>query len=1693
MSLDAADATDFDLTSHTQAPSWQQTQANIDAIKLLRQIIAEGRPATPAEQARLAKFTGWGASPDAFRPEKRRGHVNDYTYKTVRELLGDEWDAARRSTINAHYTPIALARGMWDLAARLGYQTGQPALEVGCGTGIFIGTAPDIAAMTGVELDPTTAQLARLLYPSARIINSAIEQCSIDDDSFALAIGNVPFANIKPHDRRRPGHSLHNYCILRALDAVAPGGHVIVLTSRYTLDATGRRSREALAERANLLTAIRFPSGAFQDVAGTKAIIDLVVFRKRRAGEASNADEWIGSNPVELPRASGHGHADVPINDWFAAHPELILGEVVAGRGQYANDELLVVDGAQGRGWPTRFAELAATVEFPEATTAAAVETTERIVVDLGSRAQAGMLTVVDGRPVRLTDRHGTSVPFDVADGDRPEFEALCTLRDIALHVLHVQRPDRYDPTALAAGQQELRERYDAYTARFGPVNRFTWAGGKATKVVDDEERPSPRRYPRMGGFRTDPFWSVVAALEVFDDETGEVVELAPIFTRRIVNGAVRPERADTVADAVGIVLADTGGIIVSEVGKLVGKPLADVLAEMQATGIAYRDPVTNEWIEAAAYLSGNVRAKHAAAVAAAATDPKVLVNVDALAAVLPEWLTAGEIDVRLGAPWIDAPIVEQFLASLVGHFGQFRVDHVSAVGFSKWKVDGGKAKQVASARQVWGTGRLHVFELVEACLNQRLVEVYDTVDTEWGEKRVLNTAETAAAREKQAELQEQFATWLWSDPQRTTQLEREYNERFNSLVAPRYSGAHLTVPELADGFTPYPHQLAAAWRVAVDGSSLIAHPVGRGKTLTSGIIALTLRRLGRARKPLFVVPNGLVEQAVREIGQRTPGARILAVSDELGTKAERARLTSTCAAGDWDLVVMPMTTFGMIPLSPAGQAAYLSSVIEEFETAIAAAEAAGTGRDYTVKELEKAKARIEAKHAQLLAAERKDGGLWFEDLGVDCLLVDELHNYKNREIITGIQAARLSGAKRSEDLAAKLAWLRAAGAEVPLVGFTATPVSNSISEMWVMSSYIRPDLLVDMGVDSFDAWAAMFASTVTMFEMTPDGSGFRTVERFARFANLPELCRMWLTHTDTLPADRTGRPNVTRTAVAVPGTDTLKGILDDLVERYKGARERKVTDALVRYAHRRLDGGYLDGTSEKEQQRRRLFEAIVAGGNQFDVRVDNVLGVTADGRMAATDPRLVDAVPDGPTKLDEVAAQVIARYHAQADRRYLDDRGQPSERAGSFQLVACDFGTPGGKSWALYDELARLLTAGGIPRGEIRFAQDAKGEAQRSALWAACRDGRVRVLIGSVETCGVGVNVQTRLSALHRVNPHWKPALFEQLDGRIDRPGNQNTDVEILNYVTEASFDGFMYGGVARKAGFLAQLASGQATDRVMFITDVDDNVITFEELKALASGNPLVLRKAEIDANVAKLQRRRSVWRSEQGRRTWAAQQARRAANQHQEKARDLRRIVDAINLDDDKTIINYLPAESDDEANATFRAELVALTKKDANAPSWSRKSTEIEVHALRLRIHETVGVNASVEVRNRQSYSWATMIDLPRLAKLQSPIDGLRRWVAGLPKTLTGLEQMAASSTADADTIAAAVEEVWPFEAELATALAEQAEVNALLAEETRPAEPETVEGVVEAMAGGDPLIAAALTDVFAVAGFAPRAA
>lgn len=1503
--------------------------SNMTALRTLRAVQAEGRPATPSEQDALARWTSWGALKTIF-DEQQRVHARD----ELRELLSpEEFKQARHTILNAHYTDPRLVDAIWSAVEGLGFTSGH-VLEPGAGAGTFLGLAPKGAKMVGVELDGVSADIAGLLYPSATVRHESFADTHLPRGSFEAAVGNVPFGAYALHDRlHNPNrHTIHNHFILKSMDLVRPGGVVAVLSSRFTMDSLDASARREMYDRADLVTAIRLPTGAHFDLAGTEAVTDLLVFRVRPDGVPPGDSTWL-----QTTRRLMHDEHDQPaelaINAFFDINPHLVLGELGVGHGMHGSETLTV----------TR--EGSAVVEFGEVLASQVAQAKDRLgfTVDPDAEARAALLeglsaapTVVaeagdatrfegflrwDGENDRFTSLvGGVHRPVEVPQAQKRPLRALLDLRDTQLALLEHEAASEQGSASLDSLRTRLNEQYDAFVERYGPIN--TVKVTESTRVDRNGDPVRTRRKPAvMKTFDLDPFAGAVRGLEMYDEDTN-TAEKAAVFTKRVINRAEVATHADTAADALAIVLDSQGVVRLDAIADLLDTTPED--ARVQLGDLVFDDPSTEVVVPRAEYLSGNVRQKLRDAQEAALEWPEMRANVEALSKVIPRDLTPGEITAQLGAVWIPAEDVQSFLREISKDTAVV-VEHP---GGAQWNVRGGNRHAVA-VQSTWGTERMNAFLIAERMMEQKTIVVTDAfTDADGRERRVINPVETAAAQEKAEQLAERFSEWVWEEPARAERLCEEYNETFNCLALRDYTedGERLTLPGLSATFTPHPHQRTAVARMISEPSVGLYHGVGAGKTAEMVMGSMELKRLGLVDKPCVVVPNHMLEQVSREWMQLYPRARLLAASSEDLRGDRRQHFVGRAAMGDWDGIVLTHKAFESLPVAKETEVKYVDAEVERLRAARDRARAADMS-SFTVQQIERQVTALEEKLKAKMDRPR-DRGLTFEQTGIDYLVVDELHLFKNLGIASNIPGVNRDGSQRASDLDMKINWLRARAEDLSveggynrprvMTGATATPIANSVAEAWVMQHYLRPDLLEDTGITDFDSWAATFGTLATELELTPEG-GYKQKTRFARFDNLPELLRMWHVSADVKTAEQLQL----RIPEVAPRADGQRGPETVVVP---------ASPELTQFM------GHL-------AQRAELLRNSSAPRGKGE---DNMLVVTSDGRKAALDLRMLDRSQHEPvastaSKVDYAAARIHRIWQEHREDVFAvnpgTDQEHPHPAPGGLQIVFADLGTPGtghGESapWSFYGELRDQLVAKGMDPARIKFVQDANNNEKKARLFASCREGHVDVLIGSTETMGVGTNVQVRAVALHHMDCPWRPADVEQREGRILRQGNQNPEIQILRYVTEGSFDAFSWQTVERKQRFISQMMHG-STDARGGEDLTSGQTLSYSEVKALASGNPLIMERAQAEQDVTKLERlSRAHARNQQQRQGVIA-------STHRDED-ELRKLVPAVE--------SLIASRADTHGDA-FRALVQGQPALD-RASAGEMLAQEITPHAARL---------------------------------------------------------------------------------------------------------------------------------------------
>ena len=1362
----------------------QKFACNIEAIRTLQAIETEGRSATPEEQTVLSQYVGWGGLADAFDPDKD-SWAREYTQ--LKELLTpEEYAAARASTLNAHYTSPTVIRAIYDAVEQMGFTTGN-ILEPSMGVGNFFGMLPESmqgSRLYGVELDSITGRIARQLYPEANITVAGFETTS-QRDFYDLAVGNVPFGNYKVNDKayNSLGFSIHNYFFAKALDQVRPGGVVAFVTSRYTMDSKDSSARKYLAQRADLLGAVRLPNNAFKANAGTEVVSDILFLQKLER-PIDREPEWVqvGQTPEGFT-----------VNQYFVDHPEMILGELSAESTQYGREDV-TVDPIEG-------ADLAGQLKEATAKIQGRYVAAERAETELDEGASHILpadpnvknfsYTVVDGEVYYR--ENSVMTPVELSGDAKERVKGMVELRGIVNELIVYQLED-FPDADIAAKQAELNAAYDAFTAKYGLLN--------------------DRKNGRL--FEDDSSYYLLCSLENLD-ENGKLKSKADMFTKR----TIRPERTvthvDTPAEALAVSIGEKGRVDLSYMAELLGTPEEFERITGELRGVIFKDPSEDVsdpeagWQTADEYLSGNVRNKLQIARLAAANDPTFAVNVEALTKAQPKELEASEIDVRLGATWISPDIIQKFMNETfqIPFYLRYAIRVKFSPATAEWRIEGKTktGRNDVMAYETFGTARASAYKILEDTLNLRDARVYDTVEDDSGKpKRVLNKKETMLAGQKQQAIKDAFANWVWQDPQRREALVRQYNELFNSTRPREYDGSHIHFVGMNPEITLREHQRNAIAHVLYGGNTLLAHEVGAGKTFEMAASAMEAKRLGLCQKSLFVVPNHLTLQWAQEFLHLYPSAKLLVASKKDFETANRKKFCARIATGDYDAVIIGHSQFEKIPLSFERQERIIQEQIDEIQGGIAELKHS-SGEKFTVKQMEKSRKQLEMKLEKLRAAERKDDVITFEELGVDRLFVDESHSFKNLFLVTkmrNVAGLSTSEAQKSSDMFGKCRYMDELTGGRGVVFATGTPVSNSMVELFTVMRYLQYGTLQQKNLIHFDCWASTFGETTTSIELAPEGTGYRARTRFAKFFNLPELMTMFKEVADIKTSDQLHLP--------VP--------------------EAKFETVLVKPSE-----------IQKEMVQSLSERAGKINAGMVDASEDNMLCVTNDGRKIGLDQRLMNPLlPDDPNSKLNVCVRNVLRIweEGKADRL--------------TQLLFCDLSTPKGDGQLnVYDDVKKKLLAAGVPESEVAFIHTADTEAKKKELFSKVRTGQVRILLGSTAKMGAGTNVQDRLVAVHHLDVGWKPSDMTQRNGRIIRQGNRNKTVQIYNYVTEGTFDAYLFQTLENKQRFIGQIMTSKSP--VRSCEDVDEQVLSYAEVKALCAGNPLIKEKMNLDVEVAKL----------------------------------------------------------------------------------------------------------------------------------------------------------------------------------------------------------------------------------------------
>ena len=1351
-------------------------KANIEAIRLLQTLDAEQRQATAEEQEVLSRYVGWGGIPQAF-DEKNADWSKEYA--ELKSLLpADEYSEARASTLNAFYTSPTVIKAMYEALSNMGLSKGN-VLEPSCGVGNFMGLVPESMEnikMYGVELDSVSGRIAQQLYQKNKIAVQGFETMQFPDSFFDCVVGNVPFGNYKVPDKRYDRHNflIHDYFIAKSLDLVRPGGVVAVVTSSGTMDKKDSSVREYLANRADLVGAIRLPNNAFQRNANTSVVADILFLQKRDRAAVERA-EW-----VDL----GTTLEGYPINQYFAQHPEMVLGEITTESTQYGKQETTVkpIEGADlAQQLKAAVENIHAEITEPEITDDELDQNAEPLPAD--PNVKNFSYTNVDGQVYYRENSYMNKVDLPAVTAER--VLGMIALRETTQKLLDCQLHDGTD-AEVELLQGKLKDQYKRFKAQYGLIN------STANKRA----------------FRQDSSYCLLASLEILDEDKN-LKRLADIFTKRTIRKPEPVTSVDTPSEALALSIGEKAKVDVPFMAELCGKTEQEVTEEL--AGVIFRNPVTQAWVTADEYLSGNVREKLATAETFAANHPEYQVNVEYLKRVQPKDLNASEIEVRLGANWIKAEYITDFMEQVFKTPSYYIGSSIKAT-YSEisgaWNISG-KSLDRSNPRvtNTYGTMRVSGYRLLEDALNLRDTKIYDTVYEDGKERRVLNKKETMLAQQAQETIRDAFKQWIFKDLDRREELCKVYNERFNAIRPREYDGSHIKFVGMTPEISLMPHQKNAVAHILYGNNTLLAHCVGAGKTFQMIAAGMESRRLGLAQKNLYVVPNHLTEQWGADFLRLYPNANVLVATKKDFEPSNRKKFCSRIATGDYDAIIIGHSQFERIPLSPERQKSMIERQIQDITFAIAEAKAEDDGKSFTVKQMEKTKKTLQAKLQKLNDQSRKDDVVTFEQLGVDRLFVDESHFYKNMFLYTkmrNIAGIAQTDAQKSSDMFAKCQYLDEITGGKGVTFATGTPVSNSMVELYTIMRYLQYDTLQKLHLGHFDSWAASFGETVTAIELSPEGTGYRAKTRFARFFNLPELISLFKESADVQTADMLNLP--------VPEAEYINEVLKP------SETQQEMVSSFADRAER------------------------VRNGN-VDPRTDNMLKITNDGRKLALDQRLInDLLPDEP----ESKVNLCVENAYQVWEESTHDK--------STQLIFCDLSTPKADgTFNVYDDVREKLVAKGIPREEIAFIHEANTETKKAELFAKVRSGQVRILLGSTPKLGAGTNIQDRLIALHHLDCPWKPSDLEQQEGRILRQGNRNQKVKIFRYVTENTFDSYMWQILENKQKFISQIMTSKSPVRAC--DDVDDTALTYAEIKALATGNPYIKEKMDLDIQVSKL----------------------------------------------------------------------------------------------------------------------------------------------------------------------------------------------------------------------------------------------
>ena len=1375
--IDKTGAVNFHITDDALGigTAKEKFRRNVEAIRTLEKIESENRIATPEEQEILSQYVGWGGLADAF-DESKSAWANEY--QELKGLLSEqEYASARESTLNAHYTSPAIIRSIYDALDKMGFEKGN-VLEPAMGIGNFFGMMPEKmqeSRLYGVELDGITGRIAKQLYPNADIKITGFEKTDYPNDFFDVAIGNVPFGQYKVADKQydKQNFFIHDYFFAKTLDKVRPGGVVAFVTSKGTMDKKSPEVRKYFAQRAELLGAVRLPNTAFKENAGTEVTSDIL-FLKKRDRVMDLEPDWVHLSEDEN---------GIAMNSYFAEHPEMIVGKMEMVSGPYGMESTCMSDTTRpfAQQLQEAISHIDGEIEAVELDELADELADATIPADPDVKNYS--YTLVDDKVYYRENSIMKSVDMSASMQER--IKGMVGIRNCTQELINLQL-EEYPDTVIKEKQAELNSLYDAFSKKHGLINSQT----------------------NKRAFNQDSSYCLLCSLEKLDEE-GNFKGKADMFTKRTIKKAEVVTSVDTASEALAVSLSEKARVDLDYMAELTGKDVDTVKEEL--TGIIFQNPLTDQWETADEYLSGNVRDKLETAKVYAESHTEYAVNVQALTQVQPKELDASEIEVRIGATWIDPKYIEDFMRETFETPQHLLDRNVVGVQYSdvtgQWNIKGKNADYGNSlVNMTYGTSRRNAYTILEDSLNLKDSRVYDTIEEDGKEKRVLNKKETTIASQKQEAIREAFKDWVFRDPERRQVLVAKYNQLFNSTRPREYDGSHLKFPGMTPDIELKPHQKNAVAHVLYGDNTLLAHCVGAGKTFEMTAAAMESKRLGLCQKSLFVVPNHLTEQWASDFLRLYPGANILAATKKDFEPANRKKFCSRIATGDYDAVIIGHSQFEKIPLSQERQVAIIERQIDEIELAIAQAKA-DNGERYTIKQMEKSRKSLLTRLEKLNDASRKDNVVTFEQLGVDRLFVDESHNYKNLFLYTkmrNVAGIAQSEAQKSSDMFAKCQYLDELTGGKGVTFATGTPISNSMTELYTNMRYLQYGTLQKLGLGHFDSWASSFGETQTAIELAPEGTGYRAKTRFAKFFNLPELIALFKESADIQTPDMLNLPvpEAEYENVVLKPSEYQKDMVASLAERAEAVRDRQV----------------------------QPYE-------------DNMLKITNDGRKLALDQRLInDMLPDDENSKASTCVEKAFEIWEQTKEQK------------STQLIFCDLSTPKGDgTFNVYEDIRNKLIEKGVPPEEIAFIHEANTELRKAELFGKVRSGQVRFLLGSTQKMGAGTNVQDRLIALHHLDVPWRPSDIEQQEGRILRQGNLNPKVKIFRYVTEGTFDSYSWQLIENKQKFIGQIMTSKSP--VRSCEDVDEAALTYAEVKALATGNPYIKEKMDLDIQVSKL----------------------------------------------------------------------------------------------------------------------------------------------------------------------------------------------------------------------------------------------